>query len=175
MQQYFLGLGSNIQPEQHFPQIIEALFQWSDQVDLSKIYRVRPMNMESDNYFLNAVARIQTNLDKKALKANLSTTEIAMGRNRSDPNSKQKDRPADIDILLCLSPSQTVVNKDYLPDEIYARQPLLELLHHLNFEITVPEINALNTVFSLKWHEFILGTAEMRLQQTKNGFIIAKQ
>lgn len=164
MQQYFLGLGSNIEPEQHFPQIIEALLQWSDRLDLSKIYRVEPMNMKSSNYFLNAVVRIQTDFNRSDLKAKLSALEIEMGRDRSDPNSKRKDRPADVDILLCLPLDFKQIDAKKLPDEVYSRQPLLELLRYLNFDISVPELDNLKQVVSLQWQHLTLGETEVSLQ-----------
>ncbi|MEM9885447.1 MAG: 2-amino-4-hydroxy-6-hydroxymethyldihydropteridine diphosphokinase [Bacteroidota bacterium] len=132
--QYFIGLGSNIEPEKNIIRMIKALFQWSKRVDVSEIYRFAPQKMDSDQYFLNTVVRIQTPLERQALKAQLVQLEERLGRDRSDPSKKTKDRTADLDIVAVLSQTERQFDIANLEEEEYVIQPLDRLLQFLAFE-----------------------------------------
>jgi 2-amino-4-hydroxy-6-hydroxymethyldihydropteridine diphosphokinase len=117
------------------PKIITALLDQTDRIDISKIYKTEPQKLDSENYFLNAVVRIESELDHATLKQHFNRIEGQLGRDRSDPDKKTKDRTADIDILFCLAIQDQQVKDSYLPEEVYVRRPLVELLQHLNYEI----------------------------------------
>lgn len=92
----FLGLGSNQSPERHIAAGIEALEQRFGEVVLSPVYRSVAVGFSGSD-FLNAAARIRTDLGVAALKDWLTELENRHGRDRSQP--KFSDRSLDIDIL----------------------------------------------------------------------------
>jgi 2-amino-4-hydroxy-6-hydroxymethyldihydropteridine diphosphokinase len=96
---YLIGLGSNIDPLDNFARIIELLLHCFDHISLSRVLNIPPVGMNSHRNFLNAVAFIETDMKEPELKTICNQIEIALGRDRSDPDSKKKDRPADLDIL----------------------------------------------------------------------------
>ena len=84
--------------------------------------------MNSQHYFLNAVAFVETTVSRTELKQYCNQIETALGRDREDPNSKFKDRPADIDILAAMSlPEERKRTARELTDE-YFLYPLIDEL-----------------------------------------------
>ncbi|HCC82569.1 MAG TPA: 7,8-dihydro-6-hydroxymethylpterin-pyrophosphokinase, partial [Methylophaga sp.] len=53
--------------------------------------------MNSHRDFLNTIVFVETDLSQRELKSFCNQIEINLGRDRDDPLSKTKDRPADID------------------------------------------------------------------------------
>lgn len=138
---YLLGLGSNINPQQNFVAIIQALLAEFDHLHLSRVLTIPPIGMNSRHAFLNAVAFIETDLSATQLKAICNQIEIALGRDRDDPNSKIKDRPADLDILARfddIEDWQRPVSS--ITDEYFLYPLINELRAFLTGESTVPEM-----------------------------------
>jgi 2-amino-4-hydroxy-6-hydroxymethyldihydropteridine diphosphokinase len=96
---YLLGLGSNIDPDDNVASMIKLLLRCFDSLYLSRVLYIPPVGMNTHHYFLNAVAFIETDMAEPELKNICNQIEIALGRDRCDPDSKLKDRPADLDIL----------------------------------------------------------------------------
>ena len=98
LNQVYLGLGSNIQPELNLPRAV-ALLAGQVKIDaISRVWQTPPVG-NSGPCFLNAVARITTNLNQLELKVQiLRLIETRLGRvfteNRNDP------RIIDLDILI---------------------------------------------------------------------------
>lgn len=138
MNNFFLSLGSNQQPEKNVPLMVKALLQISPSVDLSRVVRTEPSGFDSQLLFFNLAARIESALDATDLKQVLVQTEENLGRNRQDPNKKLKDRPADIDILFQLPMDGKLVPVSWLPKEPYVRPTLLELVHFLHLDCAEP-------------------------------------
>lgn len=97
---YLLGIGSNLSPESNIADIIDALLEQFSSLAISRVLRIPPVGMNSQHDFLNLAAFIETDLDSESLKAFCNGLEVRLGRDRHDPASKTKDRPADLDILL---------------------------------------------------------------------------
>jgi len=93
----FLGLGSNQEPKRHLAAGIVALQQRFGELQLSPVYRSEAVGFSGSD-FLNAAARIQTDIGIAALKDWLTELENRHGRDRSQP--RFSDRSLDIDILL---------------------------------------------------------------------------
>lgn len=133
--QYFIALGSNLDPENNIINMIGALFDLSDIVDISEIMRTEPVGLKSEKYFLNTVVRIEINKDRTQLKSALNAIEESLGRDRSNPERKYRDRTADLDILFSLPLDANFANKALFEHEgVYIVNPLLILLKHLNYE-----------------------------------------
>jgi len=139
---HFLGIGSNLRPRENFPRIVDALLRLGPRLALSRVIETEPVGFPSENQFLNGVAALWTNLSPEQLKKACVAIEEKLGRDRTDPRRKFRDRPADIDILFSLAPSNPSVPWSSLPKESYVRLPLLELLSHLRLVSAevVPEL-----------------------------------
>lgn len=113
---FVIGIGSNIAPERNVPRILKALLAEFGALRMSRVLRTRPVGMDSGADFLNLAVFVETDLDAGRLKQVCNRIETALGRDRSDPDSARKDRPADLDILFALQPGRVarpVVEGDY--------------------------------------------------------------
>lgn len=125
---FLLGLGCNIAPESNMAHMVKALLQHFDQLSLSSVVLIPPVGMNSHRDFLNAVAFLETEMDAGSLKSLTNQIEIELGRQRHDPDSKIKDRPADIDILAAMKlPEDLSLAPTSITDE-YFLYPLIEQL-----------------------------------------------
>jgi 2-amino-4-hydroxy-6-hydroxymethyldihydropteridine diphosphokinase len=106
----YLGIGSNVDAENHVRAGITELRQKFGQVDLSPVYRSASVGFEGED-FLNLVAGIETELQPLQLKQWLNELENRYGRLRNV--AKFSDRTLDIDILMY--------------DDLYLRLPELSL------------------------------------------------
>ncbi len=131
-QGYLLGIGSNIQPHYHLGQIILALLEHFESITLSRVISLPPIGMNSQHDFLNTVAFVPIDCSESALKHLCNTIEIRLGRDRLDPQSKVKDRPADLDILKAIQlPQDTTLPAYTLTDEYFLYPLIEELLAYL--------------------------------------------
>ena len=144
MAYYFISLGSNINPKLNFSLMIDKLLTLSKEVVLSRVIETTAEGLESDQQFLNGVARIHTYLTPEQLKDLFNGIERDLGRDRDDPQSKVKDRVADLDILFKLSEMGCSAAADQLPSEPYVRPLLIELLNALGYHhgAETPEVPA---------------------------------
>ncbi len=92
-----LSLGSNLDPERHLREAIDALRARFDDLAVSTIYRFPAVGYDGPD-FLNAAAVLRTALSPEALNAWLHALEDAHGRDRSGP--RYSDRTLDIDVVL---------------------------------------------------------------------------
>ncbi|WP_177176698.1 2-amino-4-hydroxy-6-hydroxymethyldihydropteridine diphosphokinase [Faunimonas pinastri] len=121
-----LGIGSNIDPEANSIRILARLIEKFGPVLVSRLYYTTPSGMVSDRRFVNFCAVIRTELAPEACKSVCVAIEAALGRDRSAPDCKVSDRPADIDLLLRL-PSRNPDPRDVAGAD-YLLQPTRELL-----------------------------------------------
>lgn len=111
MDWYYLSLGSNVQPDLHLGQTLRTLSQEFGPLLVLPVVRTQPCNMASPHAFLNTLVVLRSGLGWQALKQYFNRLEEKAGRDRSDPDRANKDRPLDIDILdqstqLSLAPFQ---------------------------------------------------------------------
>jgi 2-amino-4-hydroxy-6-hydroxymethyldihydropteridine diphosphokinase len=140
----YLGLGSNIEPERHFPTAMRALKEIFDDVAFSPVYRSPAFGLDGDD-FLNAVARIETSLSPLELDARLHAIEDDHGRDRSVP--RWSSRTLDIDILLygdlwLQSPRLEIPRKEILT-AAHVLKPLADLapdLQHPVERVTIADL-----------------------------------
>jgi 2-amino-4-hydroxy-6-hydroxymethyldihydropteridine diphosphokinase len=123
--QYYLGLGSNIEPEKNLPRSLDLLRQYAPIYAFSAIWET-PSIGEAGPNFLNAVVHIGSDLQPERLKYQvLRPVEAQLGRVRT--SDKYAPRPIDIDIL--------VVNRKVYSEDVwnyaYLAVPLAELLPNL--------------------------------------------
>jgi len=92
-----LGLGSNVNAENHIRAGISALKKTFGDISLSPAYASTAVGFEG-NDFINLVARVETDMQPKELRQYLRDLEDRYGRQRDVP--KFSDRSLDIDILI---------------------------------------------------------------------------
>lgn len=114
---YFLSLGTNIEPRANAVVMVRSLIKEFGDVVLFPFVETSPVDIKSRYQFLNSICVIETELSEEALKVKTNQIEINMGRDRSDPHSSSKDRPADIDIMM--HSAQGVDEGALLSDEVY--------------------------------------------------------
>ncbi|MFN4292461.1 MAG: 2-amino-4-hydroxy-6-hydroxymethyldihydropteridine diphosphokinase [Permianibacter sp.] len=143
---YLLGIGSNVAPERNVPAVLKALLVLSPQLYVSRVVQTQPEGMQSEHDFLNLVALIATDLSPAALKAATNRIEEELGRDRSAPDRKVRDRPADIDLLTPISAAR----QSPLPmiKENYLRPLAEELLDYLQ-QRPLPAPNGIVTPIQL--------------------------
>jgi len=101
-------------------------------IALSSPYRSQPVDMVSDNWFVNAAALVRTTLSPEALLLWLHTVEAKHGRRR-DPVAlaSHQDRPLDLDLLLyddlLLTTECVVVPRPRLAQRLFVLAPLAEI------------------------------------------------
>lgn len=123
---YLLGIGSNLEPQQNIVQIIDCLLNAFPTLVVSRVLELPPIGMNSQHDFLNIVVFIETDSSKVELKTICNTIEIQLGRDRTDPDRKTKDRPADLDILATLHLPDDARRSAYSITDEYFIYPLLD-------------------------------------------------
>lgn len=96
---YYLSIGTNIHPEDNAVRIVQQLCLAYGPILLYPFAMTEPVNIDTQRYFLNTLAVLHTDANPVSVKQRLNSIESALGRDKSDPLSSQKDRAADIDIL----------------------------------------------------------------------------
>lgn len=95
----FVGLGSNIAPQENLRRAAALLRERSRLVALSPVYRTAPIGRSDLPTFLNAAAELEDARDPEALKYDLlRPIEAELGRVRTA--DRHAPRPIDLDLLL---------------------------------------------------------------------------
>lgn len=129
---YLLGVGSNIDPHKNIAHIVQLLLTHFPVLSLSRVLEIPPIGMKSNHDFLNVVIFIETRWSEIDLKAICNQIEIQLGRDKSDPDSKHKDRPADLDILCQIElPKESDYPVHLITDEYFIYPLLNEIIAYL--------------------------------------------
>ncbi|MCL6415416.1 2-amino-4-hydroxy-6-hydroxymethyldihydropteridine diphosphokinase [Aestuariirhabdus sp. Z084] len=97
---YLIGVGSNLSPRYHCEQIIRAVLHRFGSCSLSSLIHTEPDGVETPNHFINFMLYLETELSVTELKQWTNGLEEQLGRDRSHPDRKNIDRPADLDTLV---------------------------------------------------------------------------
>jgi dihydroneopterin aldolase/2-amino-4-hydroxy-6-hydroxymethyldihydropteridine diphosphokinase len=110
MARAFIGVGSNIAPEESIREALRRLAQSVRLVSISTFYKEPAIGRPEDPDFYNGVVAIDTDLPPAKLKwAVLRPIEAALGRSRS--TDKYAPRTIDLDLLLY---GNSVISSDEL-------------------------------------------------------------
>jgi 2-amino-4-hydroxy-6-hydroxymethyldihydropteridine diphosphokinase len=93
----YLGLGSNIDPQEHLEFALDELEHRFGALESSSVYRSRAYGFDGDD-FLNMVVRVETEATPEQVHAELEEIHEAAGRNRDARG--YSPRTLDIDLLL---------------------------------------------------------------------------
>lgn len=136
----YLSLGTNIgNKEKQMNEAIERIeTQIGDVVSRSTFYITEPWGFESENSFLNAAVKIETELSADEVLKETQNIEREMGRMEKSEKGKYKDRIIDIDILMygtsiIDSPNLTIPHK-FMKERRFVLEPLAEIAS----EVVIP-------------------------------------
>ena len=131
----YIGLGANLgDPQATLQQAADLLAATPgiSGLELSRFYRSAPIESSGPDY-INAVARIRTNLDAHALLDALQNTENQWGRTRPYRNAP---RTLDLDLLLygneVIATARLTVPHPRMHERAFVLKPLAELAPGLN-------------------------------------------
>ncbi len=101
MYTYYIGLGSNLgDTRQHLLRAVEMMNERIGQVTaLSSLYETEPWGFCSAHRFMNAVCRIETELQPLELLEATQQIELLMGRKEKSADGVYHDRIIDLDLL----------------------------------------------------------------------------
>lgn len=120
---YLCSMGANLAPEENFAKARSKLTPLGD-VHYSRAVYTKPVDIDTEHDFLNALFVIATQLDAEVLKMAFNKIEVELGRDRSDPDCSQKDRPMDLDILGAIETDVWRVVPNYLEPVIPSLKPI---------------------------------------------------
>jgi 2-amino-4-hydroxy-6-hydroxymethyldihydropteridine diphosphokinase len=129
MPMVYLGLGSNVgEKEQH---LTEALFLISQICTIQKkshLYRTEPVGYLKQDWFLNCVIEVQTDLSPEELLSSLLAIEHSLGRIKTVPKGP---RIIDIDILFyadqIIQTHQLIIPHPSVHERLFMLRPLLDI------------------------------------------------
>ncbi len=93
----YLGLGSNIDPEENLRLGVRELRCTFGEIDLSAVYSSAAIGFDGAD-FLNMVVRLQSRDSPRAIQGQAESIHVLAGRDRS--SDQYSSRPLDIDLLL---------------------------------------------------------------------------
>jgi 2-amino-4-hydroxy-6-hydroxymethyldihydropteridine diphosphokinase len=128
---YFVSLGSNLgDREQTLRHAWERVTSLCVSARLSRMYETRPLYVEDQPLYLNAVGEAQSALEPAEMLAQLQRIEADFGRNRAR-EIRRGPRTLDLDILLCgdrvINTADLVVPHPFMQERLFVLVPLLEL------------------------------------------------
>ena len=133
----YLGLGSNIDPENNLHLGVRELRARYGDVELSAVYRSKAIGFEGDD-FLNLVARFESNDSPQAICEQIELIHNLSGRERE--GEKWESRPLDIDLLLyndlVIDEQPVRVPRDDVLKYSFVLRPLAELEPDLVHPVT---------------------------------------
>ena len=129
----FVGLGSNIDPEDNVRGALEALAQRASIVAVSTFYRTSPVGSPGSADFYNGVVGLGSPAGRSAVLSVLAQVERLLGRTRAENASAP--RTIDLDLLVILDDDgQPAAGAPVHPDvesRAFVALPLLELVGDL--------------------------------------------
>lgn len=138
----YIGLGSNLagnamSPKQHVTTAIASLdeIQSTHIINISSLYKSKPVGPQDQDDYINAVAQIETELEPLALLDKLQAIEHNHERVRKE---RWGARTLDLDILMY---GEDIINNDRLTiphPEMLNRSFVLVPLHEINPESIIP-------------------------------------
>lgn len=114
---------------------------------ISSPYRSAPLDMDSSNTFVNAVALAETALQPLELLHVLLQLELHHGRKRTANTTGYQDRHLDLDLLffgdLCQQSTALTLPHPRLHERLFVLAPLAELLPHWRHPVSGHNIHTM--------------------------------
>ncbi len=160
----YLSLGSNKDDRIGYIQQANLQLGAIDGVEIirtSAFYESEPWNMNSDNWFVNAVVELKTTLMPHQLLEQCQRIEKQLGRKPSKPG-EYEDRTIDIDILFykkeIINEPDLIIPHKYLHLRAFTLVPLLELIPDFEHPVLHKTISQLHEDLENPEMVFLYGT-----------------
>jgi len=145
MPKVFLGLGSNIgDKEDHINKALTFISELYTVKKKSHLYLTEPVRNIKQDWFLNCVVEIQTDVDPKKLLSTIKSIERKLGRIKTVKNGP---RIIDIDILFygdyVLNTKTLVIPHPSIQERLFVLQPMMDInpdLIHPVFRKSIHEL-----------------------------------
>ena len=136
----YLGIGTNLgDREANLRDAVKWINEQAGHVlACSSFIETEPWGFESDNAFLNAVVKVDTQHSPHELLHITQDIERSMGRTHKSVNGVYSDRIIDIDILLYgnieINEEELIIPHPLIWQRRFVYEPLLEIAPHLKIE-----------------------------------------
>jgi 2-amino-4-hydroxy-6-hydroxymethyldihydropteridine diphosphokinase len=145
----YLGLGSNIEDKrENINKAIAALKEFSALQKISPLYVTEPVGVKDQEWFLNGVVEIVTDLPPTALLEKVKSIEKSLGRKETVTGGP---RTIDIDILfygdLVLQTQHLIIPHPRIQERLFVLRPMMDLnpgLVHPILHKTIQQLYAMN-------------------------------
>ena len=143
----YIGIGSNV--ENRLSYIRQALDCLSDEectsvAQVSSIYETQPVGVEEQDWFLNGVVKVETDLLPQGLLATLQDIELKLGR---QPGERWGPREIDLDILIydrfCINSPKLTIPHPEMHQRRFVLEPFAEIAPDVIHPIFQERIDAL--------------------------------
>ena len=170
----YIGLGSNVGDGKKTLQDAWKTVGKLDGIEclqLSSPYQSAPVDMESQNWFTNAVGVLSTMLEPLGLLRILHGVEAEFGRRRPENVSGYQDRSLDLDLLyfgdITMDSTELVLPHPHVAERLFVLEPLTEL--DQNF---CDHVSGLRAEVMVKQLQMRFTTKERELQEiTRSAWI----
>lgn len=137
----YLCLGSNAKDSFKLIEQAMSFLDLSEGIKIirsSSLYETEPWGVKDQNWFLNMVAEIKTNLSPEDLLVKCNQIESALGRNR-EKERHWGERPIDIDIIfydsVVMNSELLTIPHKYMHKRAFVLVPLLEIIPDFNHPV----------------------------------------
>lgn len=161
----YISLGSNKGDRIGYVQQAASLLGADKNISIvrsSAFYETEPWNMNTKNWFVNAVVEIKTKYSPRELLNVCQRIEHQLGRERKSERSDYEDRTIDIDILfynndVINEPDLTIPHK-YVHLRAFNLVPMMELNSDFKHPVTGKTINEMHNDLENPEMVFLYGT-----------------
>ncbi len=160
----YLSLGSNLGDRIGYIQQATSLLGSIENISIirtSAFYETEPWDMNSENWFVNAVVELKTSLSPQDLLAECKRIENLLGRNEKT-SADYKDRTIDIDILFygkeIINEETLTIPHKYVHLRAFTLVPLLELIPDFEHPVLHKTISELHNDLENPEMVFLYGT-----------------
>lgn len=125
----YLGLGSNVGNKQdHIQKARNSLSRVYDVKRTSPLYLTEPVGNQDQEWFLNCVLELHTDVDPKKLLTSCKSIERKLGRTKTEKNGP---RIIDIDILFygdeIVQTKNLIIPHPLIQERLFVLQPMMDL------------------------------------------------
>ncbi|MBQ4114402.1 2-amino-4-hydroxy-6-hydroxymethyldihydropteridine diphosphokinase [bacterium] len=129
----YLSLGSNLGDRVGYIQQATSLLSANADINIvatSSFYESEPWQMDSENWFVNAIVQISTTLSPEELLDECQRIEVQLGR-KPRKDEGYADRTIDIDIIfydkLIMNNERLTIPHKYFHKRVFMLVPMLEI------------------------------------------------
>jgi 2-amino-4-hydroxy-6-hydroxymethyldihydropteridine diphosphokinase len=152
----YVGIGSNIDPEDNLKAAATILREKDPATRFSSVYKSAPLHNAEQDDFLNAVAMFRTDRPPQAILEGLRDIERLLGKN---PPFRFGPRTIDLDLLLhdsdVVESGQLILPHPRMHERRFVLEPLTELIDSLGK----------HPIIGKSWKDLLEDTKDQRIMK----------